>query len=62
MSEDSELTKKLVSLKPQHDFFVGIDSDGCVYDAMWKLNRKNVFARIQPSMGVAANFKYAEKP
>lgn len=60
MSEDSELTKKLVSLKPQHDFFVGIDSDGCVYDAMeikqkecfcpntirvWELQRISKYAR-----------------
>ncbi len=42
MSESSELTKKLLSLQPQHKFFVGIDSDGCVYDAM-EIKQKECF-------------------
>ncbi|MCU0645266.1 MAG: HAD family hydrolase, partial [bacterium] len=24
----------LIHFQPQHDFFVGIDSDGCVFDSM----------------------------
>ncbi|HEX2921472.1 MAG TPA: HAD hydrolase-like protein [Bacteroidales bacterium] len=32
----------LSSLKPQHDFFVGIDSDGCVFDSM-EVKQKEFF-------------------
>ena len=52
--------EKLVTFKPQHEFFVGIDSDGCVFDTMeikqkecfipniikyWKLQAISRFAR-----------------
>jgi HAD superfamily hydrolase (TIGR01549 family) len=30
----NEFQKELEEFKPQHDFFVGIDSDGCVFDTM----------------------------
>jgi phosphoglycolate phosphatase-like HAD superfamily hydrolase len=30
----SEAQRELIELKPEHDFFVGIDSDGCVFDTM----------------------------
>ncbi|MBN1763710.1 MAG: HAD family hydrolase [Sedimentisphaerales bacterium] len=30
----SHVAKPLIELKPQHDFFIGIDSDGCVFDTM----------------------------
>jgi phosphoglycolate phosphatase-like HAD superfamily hydrolase len=32
----------LIDFKPQHDFFVGIDSDGCAFDAM-ELKHKECF-------------------
>ena len=32
----------LVAFKPEHSFFVGIDSDGCAFDAM-ELKQKECF-------------------
>jgi phosphoglycolate phosphatase-like HAD superfamily hydrolase len=40
MAED--LVAQLKSLKRKHDFFVGIDSDGCVFDTM-ELKQKECF-------------------
>lgn len=36
------LSQRLIDFKPQHSFFVGIDSDGCVFDAM-ELKQKECF-------------------
>ena len=33
---------KLKSLKPQHEFFIGIDSDGCAFDSM-EIKHKECF-------------------
>ncbi len=32
----------LIDFKPQHDFFIGIDSDGCAFDVM-ELKQKECF-------------------
>lgn len=37
-----EAAHVLIDFKPQHDFFVGIDSDGCAFDAM-ELKHKECF-------------------
>jgi phosphoglycolate phosphatase-like HAD superfamily hydrolase len=57
---DSSPKDKLLQFKPQHSYFVGIDSDGCVFDTMevkhkecfipntikyWKLQAISKFAR-----------------
>jgi phosphoglycolate phosphatase-like HAD superfamily hydrolase len=57
---DSSPKDKLLAFKPQHSYFVGIDSDGCVFDTMevkhkecfipniikyWKLQAISKFAR-----------------
>jgi phosphoglycolate phosphatase-like HAD superfamily hydrolase len=57
---DSSPKDKLLAVKPQHSYFVGIDSDGCVFDTMeikhkecfipniikyWKLQPISKFAR-----------------
>jgi len=34
--------QKLLDFKPQHEFFVGIDSDGCVFDSM-EIKHKECF-------------------
>src|SRR2546423_3404835 len=34
--------QELAALAPQHDFFVGIDSDGCVFDSM-EIKHKECF-------------------
>ncbi len=40
MSE--ELVNKLKSLQPEHPFFIGVDSDGCVFDTM-EIKQKECF-------------------
>jgi phosphoglycolate phosphatase-like HAD superfamily hydrolase len=42
MSEYPEAAKPLVNLQPEHAFFVGIDSDGCVFDTM-EIKQKECF-------------------
>ena len=39
---DSNPKDKLLAFKPQHSFFVGIDSDGCVFDSM-EIKHKECF-------------------
>jgi phosphoglycolate phosphatase-like HAD superfamily hydrolase len=38
----ANLVEKLQSIKPQHPFFIGIDSDGCVFDTM-EIKQKECF-------------------
>ncbi len=54
MASVPEAAKPLVELRPKHDFFVGIDSDGCVFDTM-EIKHKECFIpniirywRLQP--------------
>ena len=42
MSEYPEAARPLVEMKPEHAFFVGIDSDGCVFDTM-EIKQKECF-------------------
>lgn len=42
MAKISPLGQSLIDFKPQHLFFVGIDSDGCAFDAM-ELKQKECF-------------------
>lgn len=42
MSTIPDAAHVLIDFKPQHDFFVGIDSDGCAFDAM-ELKHKECF-------------------
>jgi len=42
MSESHDLTRALSELKPEFPFFVGVDSDGCVFDSM-ELKHKECF-------------------
>jgi len=42
MSIIPKAAKILTDFKPQHDFFVGIDSDGCAFDAM-EIKHKECF-------------------
>ena len=47
MTSQSPYTRNdLVQFAPQHDFFVGIDSDGCVFDTMEIKQKKCFHARI----------------
>ncbi len=42
MNAVPEIAKPLVELEPRHDFFVGIDSDGCAFDTM-EIKQKECF-------------------
>jgi phosphoglycolate phosphatase-like HAD superfamily hydrolase len=42
MADVPQAAKPLVDFKPKHDFFVGIDSDGCAFDTM-EIKHKECF-------------------
>lgn len=42
MTDYPEAAQPLVDLEPRHDFFIGIDSDGCAFDTM-ELKHKECF-------------------
>jgi hypothetical protein len=42
MTEVHEAARPLLELQPRHDFFVGIDSDGCAFDTM-EIKHKECF-------------------
>jgi len=41
-SDIPQAAKPLVDFKPKHEFFVGIDSDGCAFDTM-EIKHKECF-------------------
>ncbi|RLC58468.1 MAG: HAD family hydrolase [Chloroflexota bacterium] len=54
MADFPEPARPLAELKPEHDFFIGIDSDGCAFDTM-EIKHKECFIpntikhwRLQP--------------
>ena len=56
-----EIVRPLVDLEPEHEFFVGIDSDGCVFDTM-EIKHKECFApNIIKHWGLQAVSKYARE-
>ncbi|MDP6491063.1 MAG: HAD family hydrolase [Kiritimatiellia bacterium] len=42
MSTTTYTKEALIGFRPQHDFFVGVDSDGCVFDTM-EIKQKQCF-------------------
>jgi len=42
MTEVNKAARPLLELQPRHDFFVGIDSDGCAFDTM-EIKQKECF-------------------
>jgi len=58
MADSAEALK---SFEPEHDFFVGIDSDGCAFDTM-EIKHKECFApNIIKHWGLQAVSKYARE-
>ena len=58
---NANTTQSLTNLKPQHDFFVGIDSDGCAFDSM-EIKHKECFCpNIIKHWGLQAVSKYARE-
>ncbi len=61
MTDYPEAARPLVELKPQFEFFVGIDSDGCVFDTM-EIKHKECFTpTIIKYWGLQAVSKYARE-
>ena len=61
MSSYPPTAKPLADLKPQHPFFVGIDSDGCAFDTM-EIKHKECFCpNIINWWGLQAVSKYARE-
>ena len=56
-----EAAQPLVDMQPQHEFFVGIDSDGCAFDTM-EIKHKECFApNIIKHWNLQAVSKYARE-
>lgn len=51
--------ERLHAFKPQHSFFVGIDSDGCVFDTMEIKNKECIIPSTIKYWGLQAISKYA---
>src|SRR5271157_4805147 len=51
--------EKLLAFKPQHSFFVGIDSDGCVFDSMELKHKECFIPNTILYWGLQAISKYA---
>ncbi|NSW51013.1 MAG: HAD family hydrolase [Anaerolineae bacterium] len=59
MTPNQEIIRPLVELKPECDFFVGIDSDGCAFDTMEVKHKECFIPNIVKFWGLAAVSKYA---
>jgi len=55
----SSSSEKLLSFKPRHPFFVGIDSDGCVFDSMEIKHKECFIPNIIKYWKLQAISKYA---
>jgi len=55
----SSPSEKLLSFKPRHPFFVGIDSDGCVFDSMEIKHKECFIPNIIKYWKLQAISKYA---
>ncbi len=57
----SDPVQKLLNFQPRHEFFVGIDSDGCVFDSM-EIKHKECFTPMFiKHFGLQAASKYARE-
>jgi phosphoglycolate phosphatase-like HAD superfamily hydrolase len=61
MTDYIEAARPLAELEPRHDFFIGIDSDGCAFDTM-EIKHKECFCpNIIKHWGLQAVSKYARE-
>jgi phosphoglycolate phosphatase-like HAD superfamily hydrolase len=61
MADYTDAARPIAELKPRHDIFVGIDSDGCAFDTM-EIKHKECFApNIIKHWGLQAISKYARE-
>ncbi|MDZ7260760.1 MAG: HAD hydrolase-like protein [candidate division KSB1 bacterium] len=58
---DKSPQAKLIEFQPKHDYFVGIDSDGCVFDSMELKHKECFIPNIIKYWGLQAVSKYARE-
>ena len=51
----------MISIAPKHDFLVGIDSDGCVFDSMELKHKECFIPNFIKFMGLQPVSKYARE-
>ena len=61
ISDYPAAAKRLVDMKPQHSFFVGIDSDGCAFDTMEIKHKECFIPNIIKYWDLQAVSKYARE-
>ena len=61
MTSHSEAAQLLAELEPQHEFFVGIDSDGCAFDTMEVKHKECFIPQIIKHWGLQPVSKYARE-
>jgi len=61
MTDHTRAARPLQELEPRHDFFVGIDSDGCTFDTMEVKHKECFIPAIIRYWGLQAVSKYARE-
>jgi phosphoglycolate phosphatase-like HAD superfamily hydrolase len=61
MNNIPEAARPLAELTPQHDFFVGVDSDGCAFDSMEIKHKECFIPNTIKYWGLQAVSKYARE-
>ncbi len=61
MADVPQYAKQLVELKPQFEFFIGIDSDGCAFDTMEIKHKECFIPNIIKHWDLQAVSKYARE-
>ena len=61
MSQIPEASRPLADLEPKHDFFIGIDSDGCAFDTMEVKHKECFIPNIIKYWGLQPVSKYARE-
>ncbi len=56
-----EANRQLKELKPEHDYFVGVDSDGCAFDTMEIKHKECFIPNIIKHWGLQPISKYARE-
>ncbi|NLE46374.1 MAG: HAD family hydrolase [Chloroflexi bacterium] len=61
MTDFPEAARPLAELRPQHDFFIGIDSDGCAFDTMEVKHKECFIPNTIKHWGLQPVSKYARQ-
>jgi phosphoglycolate phosphatase-like HAD superfamily hydrolase len=61
MTHYPDIARPLAELEPQHDFFVGVDSDGCAFDTMEIKHKECFIPNIIKHWNLQAVSKYARE-